>query len=96
MAVLAAGRIQLEGAPQELIALARGNVWARTIARGDLESYRERYEIISTRLFGGETIIHVLSDTDPGNGFAPAAGGLEDVYFSTLARSRRVPLATAA
>jgi ABC-type multidrug transport system ATPase subunit len=96
MAVLAAGRIQLEGAPQELIALARGNVWARTIARGDLESYRERYEIISTRLFAGETIIHVLSDTDPGNGFAPAAGGLEDVYFSTLARSRRAPLATAA
>lgn len=96
MAVLAAGKIQLEGAPQDLIALARGNVWAKTIGRGDLEPYRERYEIISTRLFAGETIIHVLSDTDPGDGFAPAAGGLEDVYFSTLARSRRAPLANAA
>ena len=96
MAVLAAGKIQLEGAPQDLIALARGNVWAKTIGRGDLEPNRERYEIISTRLFAGETIIHVLSDTDPGDGFAPAAGGLEDVYFSTLARSRRAPLANAA
>ncbi|GGA42650.1 ABC transporter ATP-binding protein [Sphingomonas psychrolutea] len=96
MAVLAAGKIQLEGAPQDLIALARGNVWAKTIGRGDLEPYRDRYEIISTRLFAGETIIHVLSDTDPGDGFAPAAGGLEDVYFSTLARSRRAPLANAA
>jgi ABC-2 type transport system ATP-binding protein len=96
MAVLAAGKIQLEGAPQDLIALARGNVWAKTIGRGDLESYRAGYEIISTRLFAGETIIHVLSDTDPGDGFAPAAGGLEDVYFSTLARSRRAPLANAA
>ena len=96
MAVLAAGKIQLEGAPQDLIALARGNVWAKTIGRGDLEPHRERYEIISTRLFAGETIIHVLSDTDPGDGFAPAAGGLEDVYFSTLARSRRAPLANAA
>lgn len=96
MAVLAAGKIQLEGAPQDLIALARGNVWAKTIGRGELDAYRDRYEIISTRLFAGETIIHVLSDTDPGDGFAPAAGGLEDVYFSTLARSRRAPLATAA
>ena len=96
MAVLAAGKIQLEGAPQDLIALARGNVWAKTIGRGDLESYRAGYEIISTRLFAGETIIHVLSDTDPGDGFAPAAGGLEAVYFSTLARSRRAPLANAA
>lgn len=96
MAVLAAGKIQLEGAPQDLIALARGNVWAKTIGRGELDAYRERYEIISTRLFAGETIIHVLSDTYPRDGFAPAAGGLEDVYFSTLARSRRAPLATAA
>ena len=96
MAVLAAGRIQLEGAPQDLIALARGNVWAKTIGRGDLEAYRERHEVISTRLFAGNTIIHVLSDTDPGDGFVPAKGGLEDVYFSTLARSRRAPLADAA
>jgi len=96
MAVLAAGRIQLEGAPQDLIALARGNVWAKTIGRGDLDAYRQRYEVISTRLFAGNTIIHVLSDTDPGDGFAPAKGGLEDVYFSTLARSRRAPLAAAA
>ena len=96
MAVLAAGKIQLEGAPQDLIALARGNVWAKTIERGALEAYRAQHEVISTRLFAGNTIIHVLSDTDPGDGFAPADGGLEDVYFSTLARSRRAPLAAAA
>jgi len=96
MAVLAAGRIQLEGAPQELIAAARGRVWARTIAREALDTYRERHEVISTRLFAGRTIIHVLSDTDPGDGFVLAEGGLEDVYFSTLARSRRAPVARAA
>jgi hypothetical protein len=31
----------------------------------------------------------VLADADPGDGFAPLDGGLEDVYFATLARSRR-------
>ena len=89
MAVLAGGRIRLEGAPLDLIAAARGTVWAKTIARDRLEEYRERHEVISTRLFAGRTVIHVLSDRDPGDGFSLAPGGLEDVYFSTLAHSRR-------
>jgi ABC-2 type transport system ATP-binding protein len=95
MAVLAAGKIQLEGAPQELIAQSRGNVWAKTIDRDQLEEYRGRHEVISTRLFGGRTIIHILSPSDPGDGFTSVAGGLEDVYFSTLARTRRVPMPAA-
>ena len=96
MAVLAGGRIQLEGAPLELMERARGTVWARTIARDDLERYGQSHEVISTRLFAGRTIIHVLSETDPGDGFAPVEGGLEDVYFATLARHRRAPAALAA
>ena len=88
MAVLAAGRIQLEGAPQDLIQASRGTVWAKTIARDDMAHYAQTQKVISTRLFAGRTIIHVLSDTDPGDGFAPVVGGLEDVYFSTLSRSR--------
>ena len=89
MAVLADGRIQLEGAPLDLIRSTRGRIWTKAIGRGELESYRERYEVISTRLFAGRTTIHVLCDADPGNGFAAVEGGLEDVYFSTLAQSRR-------
>lgn len=89
MAVLVDGRIRLEGAPRELIERARGTVWARTIARGDLDRYREEHEVISTRLFAGATIVHVLSENDPGDGFTPVEGGLEDVYFSTLAATRR-------
>jgi ABC-2 type transport system ATP-binding protein len=89
MAVLAEGRVQLEGAPQELIQATRGRIWRKTIDRGELAAYRERYEVIATRLFAGRTILHVLSDADPGDGFAPADAGLEDVYFSTLAHARR-------
>ncbi|KQR81366.1 ABC transporter ATP-binding protein [Sphingomonas sp. Leaf343] len=89
MAVLAAGRIQLEGAPLDLIERARGTVWAKTIERADLDDYSRRFEVIATRLYAGRTMIHVLSENDPGDGFAVASGGLEDVYFSTLARTRR-------
>ena len=90
MAVLAAGRIQLDGAPAELIQRCRGTVWAKTIERNRLDEMKAAYEVIATRLFAGRTIVHVLSDQDPGNGFELVEGGLEDVYLSTLTRARRI------
>jgi ABC-type multidrug transport system ATPase subunit len=89
MAVLANGRVQLEGAPLDLIESTRGRIWMKTIDRRELDAYRQRYEILSTRLAAGRTVIHILSDADPGNGFTPAAAGLEDVYFSALTELRR-------
>ena len=88
-AVLAGGRILLEGAPAQLMADLKGRIWMKTIERAELEAERQRYEVISTRLAAGKTVIHVLADKKPGPGFEPAAGGLEDVYFSTLTASRR-------
>jgi ABC-type multidrug transport system ATPase subunit len=88
MAVLANGRLQLEGKPADLIAATRGRVWKKTISHAELEQYQSNHEVISTRLFAGQTIIHVLSDTRP-DGYEPVEGGLEDVYFSTLSTLRR-------
>ena len=90
MAVIVKGAIKLEGAPKQLIEKSRGTIWAKTIARDELEACRKNYEVISTRLFAGNTIVHILSPQDPGDGFASVNGGLEDVYFSTLAATRRV------
>jgi ABC-2 type transport system ATP-binding protein len=88
MAVLANGRLQLEGKPTELIASTRGKVWKKTIGHSELDDYQSKFEVISTRMFAGNTIIHVLSDAQP-QGFDPVEGGLEDVYFSTLSTLRR-------
>jgi ABC-2 type transport system ATP-binding protein len=96
MAILAAGRIQLEGAPSELIARIKGRVWSKTIERDSLDQVKAEYEVISTRLFAGRTIVHVLSDKDPANGFVAVEGGLEDVYLTTVARSRRAAAQIAA
>jgi len=89
MAIIASGRIIMTGAPLDLIASLDGRVWRRTIAKHELEQYRRDHQVIATRLFGGRTVIHVLADQRPGDGFEPVQGGLEDVYFSTLAVSRR-------
>jgi len=88
MAVLANGRLQLEGKPLDLIESTRGKVWRKAIKHDELASYQAKYEVISTRLFAGNTIIHVLADKQP-EGFEPVEGGLEDVYFSTLSTLRR-------
>jgi ABC-type multidrug transport system ATPase subunit len=89
MAVLADGRVLLEGAPQHLVAELRGRVWEKTIERGALDQHAADHRVISTRMSAGQTIIHVAYDTPPGEGFMPAEGSLEDVYFSALDASRR-------
>jgi ABC-2 type transport system ATP-binding protein len=89
MAVLADGRVQVEGSPQELIRSTRGRIWMKVVDRAELPHVREQYEVLSTRLLAGRTVVHILSDRDPGNGFTSADAGLQDVYFSTLAQSRR-------
>lgn len=95
MAVLAQGRVQLEGPPRELIQSIEGRVWQRTIPHTQLLEMQDRHEVISHRFFAGEIVVHVLSDSQP-EGFAPVNGGLEDVYFATLAQTRRAPAAAAA
>jgi ABC-type multidrug transport system ATPase subunit len=89
MAIIANGRIVQTGAPLDLIASMAGRVWRKTIAKTELEAYRREHEVISTRLLGGRTVIHVLANARPGAEFEAVQGGLEDVYFSTLAGSRR-------
>jgi len=88
-AMIVGGRVVREGTPHELITELRGRVWQKTINKSEIEAYRASQEVIATRLYGGKTVIHVLADAHPGDGFAPVEGGLEDVYFSTLASTRR-------
>ncbi|WP_299196699.1 ABC transporter ATP-binding protein [uncultured Erythrobacter sp.] len=89
MAVIVLGQIKQQGAPKDLIEQAKGSVWSKTIERHEIDEVRAQYQVISTKLYAGKTIVHVMSDSDPANGFASVEGGLEDVYFSTLAKSRQ-------
>jgi ABC-2 type transport system ATP-binding protein len=89
MAIICDGRIVREGAPHELVDGLAGRIWMKTIDKAELEAVKAERQVISTRLFAGRTVIHILADSDPGQGFSAVAGGLEDVYFSTLATCRR-------
>jgi ABC-type multidrug transport system ATPase subunit len=89
MAIMAEGRIVTKGVPADLVNGLAGRIWRRTVAREALEEMRERLQVISTRLMAGRTLVHVLADSAPDAGFEPVPGGLEDVYFATLASTRK-------
>jgi ABC-type multidrug transport system ATPase subunit len=84
MAILGQGQVLLAGEPLEAIASLQGRVWRRTIDKAELDGYRARMTILSTRLLAGRTQIHVLADGSPGEGFVAVAPDLEDVYFGRL------------
>jgi ABC-2 type transport system ATP-binding protein len=87
MAVICDGRIVRQGAPAELIASLAGRIWQKSVDKEELAELRAHRQVISSRLIAGRTVVHVLADEAPGKGFAPTPGGLEDVYFSTLAQA---------
>jgi ABC-2 type transport system ATP-binding protein len=89
MAIIADGKIVLLGAPQELTAKLVGRIWRKVIPKADLERYQQSHVVILKRLVGGQTMIHVVSDGNPGDGFEPVNAGLEDLYFTTLTNARR-------
>jgi len=93
MAIIVNGKIVQTGSPHELVKNLSGLVWRRTIPKAALADYQSRMNVISTRLRGGETLIHVAANTAPEVGFEAIEGGLEDLYFATLAATRRAPLA---
>ena len=60
------------------------DIVCRIIAREELASYQDRYPVISTKLFGGRTVVRVYGDSQPGEGFESVEADLEDVYFAAL------------
>ena len=87
MAIISDGRIVRQGAPAELTASLAGRIWMKSVDKDELAELRTHRDVISSRLIAGRTVVHVLSDDAPGKGFAPTPGGLDDVYFSTLAQA---------
>ena len=89
LAVLAQGRILLSGTPKDLVQTLSGRIWRKLIEKRELEDYQAQFDIISTRLKAGKTVIHALSEQQPDAGFESLSPDLEDVYFSTLFQSRK-------
>jgi ABC-type multidrug transport system ATPase subunit len=87
MAVLGQGQILLQGNPISVTKSLQGKIWRKTVQPYEVDEISSDIEILSTRLFAGRTVLHVVSDTQP-EGFDDAPASLEDVYFNTLSKAR--------
>ncbi|MBU2967804.1 MULTISPECIES: ABC transporter ATP-binding protein [unclassified Pseudoalteromonas] len=83
MAVLASGKIVLQGNPIDLTDTLNGQIWRKSVSQAESVEIEKNMPVISKRLFAGQTIVHILAQNAP-EGFESAPANLEDVYFSTL------------
>jgi hypothetical protein len=95
MAIISGGRVLMSGDPQAAVRELIGKVWRRVIGKQELDDFQRRYTVISTRLVGGRTVIHTVSDAQPDPTFEPITASLEDVYFHYI-KSDSQPQAEAA
>jgi ABC-2 type transport system ATP-binding protein len=84
MAIIDKGEILLEAEPLRAVDNLRGNIWRRLVSKEEYPRIRQEQAVISTKLLGGRTLVHVYSETSPGAGFEVAEPDLKDVYFSTM------------
>ena len=84
MAVMNFGQIVYQGTPQNALDELNGKVFQKMVPREELENHAAQYSIISNKMVGGQPLIHVLSETNPGTGFELVYPSLEDVFFSKI------------
>jgi len=83
-AIIHKGQVLYQGRPQDAIAQLNGRIWQISIAKTELASYEQRYQVVSSKLVGGRPFLHVYSPASLPGGFAPSAPDLEDVFFSKI------------
>jgi ABC-type multidrug transport system ATPase subunit len=96
MAIIDHGAILYQADPPRAIDELRGRVWRRTASRAELAALEREYQVISTTLLAGRTIVHVYAEGSPGPSFDSVEPDLKDVYFSVMTgRHRRLAVEAA-
>lgn len=83
-AIICKGELLRHDQPDEAVQGLQGNIFSKMIPKNEIDHYRHDYEVISVQMRSGQINLRVYSETDPGNGFAPAQPVLEDVYFHEI------------
>ena len=84
MAIISQGQVRLTGDPLTVMEQLRGQVWRKQVSKDEVAEVQARHHVISSRLFAGQTIVHVLSGERPDAGFEEVRPDLEDVYFAQI------------
>jgi len=84
-AIICKGELMRHDQPDEAVSEMEGRIFSKSIAKTDIDQYKQAYEVISVQMKSGQLSLRVYSESDPGNGFTPVSPVLEDVYFHQIA-----------
>ncbi|HWG52372.1 MAG TPA: ABC transporter ATP-binding protein [Gemmatimonadaceae bacterium] len=87
MAIISAGAVLLEGAPNESLASLEGQMWSRVLSSDEeLHEIEAELKVVSSHLVGGQHEVRVFAPASPAAGFHAVPCVLEDVYFLSVSR----------
>ena len=84
MAIIAGGQVVQRGNPEDLVRSLDNRIWSKRVHKDEIPQYQAEYKMVLAKLSGGNMLVFINSETDPGNGFKPERPTLEDIYFSNI------------
>lgn len=81
MAIIDEGDLKFAGSPNDAEDELNGKIWFKSMEKSELEKVKQSFKVLSTKLVAGRPLVHIFSETDPGDGFESIAPDLEDVFF---------------
>ncbi|MEM8525775.1 MAG: ABC transporter ATP-binding protein [Bacteroidota bacterium] len=84
MAIINHGNLLYSGKPSDAINQLGNTIWEKAIEKSEVPQYEAQYQVISSKLVSGRPVIHIVSESDPGNGFHAVEADLEDVFFTKV------------
>ncbi len=84
MVIMNRGQVLLDAKPSDAIHQMKNQIWSISIDKTELNSYKDKYKVISAKVVEGKVLLHIKSDSIPDANFSIVEPDLEDVYFSNI------------
>ena len=84
MAIIAGGKVVQRGNPEALVQSLEHKIWSKRVPKDEVAKIQAEYKLVLCKLSGGNMVVHIHSETDPGNGFKAQQPTLEDIYFANI------------
>lgn len=81
MAIIHNGSVRFNGSPSDALAILNDKVFGRLVEKGELESFKANYQVLSEKLNAGKNYLNVYSEETLGSPFEQKQADLEDVFF---------------
>ncbi len=81
MAIIHNGSVRFKGSPSDALAILKDKVFGRFVEKGELESFKANYQVLSEKLNAGKNFLNVYSEQALTSPFDKKQADLEDVFF---------------